>query len=151
MSKETLSTSEKEVPKHKNALEEKYKEKEPLNPDNIKEQRSLLPDPSGWRLLVLPFTPKEKTKGGVILTDKTIEDSQLTASVALVLDTGDDAYKDKEKFPSGAWCKQDDWVLITRYAGSRIRIDGGELRIINDDEILAVIDDPRDILPANIL
>ena len=63
MNKETLSTSDKEVPKHKNSLEEKYKEKEPLNPENIKEQRSLLPDPSGWRLLVLPFTPKEKTKG----------------------------------------------------------------------------------------
>ncbi len=63
MNKETLSTSENNLPKHKNALEEKYKKrKEPLNPDNIKEQKSLLPDPSGWRLLVLPFTPKEKLK-----------------------------------------------------------------------------------------
>ena len=70
MSKETLSTSEKEVPKHKNALEEKYKtleEKEPLNPENIQEQVSQLPVPSGWRLLVLPFTPREKTKGGILI------------------------------------------------------------------------------------
>ena len=64
---------------------------------------------------------------------------------------GTSCYKDKERFPDGPWCKEGDWVLITRYAGSRIKIDGGELRIINDDEILAVIDDPRDILPANIL
>ena len=73
MNKETLLTSDKELPKHKNALEEKYKdlkEKEPLNPENIKEQRSLLPDPSGWRLLVLPFTPKEKTKGGVLIAQE---------------------------------------------------------------------------------
>ena len=62
MNKETLSTSDKEVPKHRNALEDKYqvKEKEPLNPDNI--QKSQLPVPSGWRLLVLPFSPREKTK-----------------------------------------------------------------------------------------
>ena len=65
MNKETLSTSDKEVPKHKNALEEKYqhKEKEPLNPENIHEQKPQLPAPSGWRLLVLPFSPREKTKG----------------------------------------------------------------------------------------
>ena len=70
MNKETLSISEKEVPKHKDALEEKYKEheeKEPLNPENIKEQESQLPAPSGWRLLVLPFSPREKTKGGILI------------------------------------------------------------------------------------
>ena len=75
MNKETLSTSENNLPKHKNALEEKYKEhqeKEPLNPDNIKEQRSLLPDPSGCRLLVLPFTPKEKTKGGILIAQESL-------------------------------------------------------------------------------
>ncbi len=66
MKQETLSTSEKEVPKHRNALEEKYqntKEKEPLNPENIKDQISQLPMPSGWRLLVLPFTPRGKNEG----------------------------------------------------------------------------------------
>ena len=65
MSKETLSISEKEVPKNREALQEKYKEQEPLNPDNI--QKAQLPEPSGWRLLVLPFTPKEKTKGGILI------------------------------------------------------------------------------------
>ena len=74
MNKETLSTSEKEVPKHKNALEEKYKEhqeKEPLNPENI--QKSQLPAPSGWRLLVLPFSPREKTKGGILIAQESLD------------------------------------------------------------------------------
>ena len=75
MSKETLSTSEKEIPKHRNALSDKYLdkakgEKEPLNPDNIPNVKAQLPEPSGWRLLVLPFTPKEKTKGGIIIAQE---------------------------------------------------------------------------------
>jgi len=86
-----------------------------------------------------------------LLTDDTVTESQVTTNICKVLKMGRECYKDKEKFPSGPWCKEGDWVLITRYAGSRIRIDGGELRIINDDEILAVVDDPRDILPANIM
>ena len=105
-----------------------------------------LPKPSGWRILVLPFKAKEKTKGGVILTDKTLEDSQLTASVALVMALGPDAYQDKEKFPNGPWCKQGDWVVFGRYAGSRLKIDGGEVRLLNDDEILGTVDNPEDIL-----
>ena len=68
-----------------------------------------------------------------------------------MLKTGSVCYKDKERYPDGPWCKEGDWVIITRYAGSRVKIDGGELRIINEDEILAVVDDPRDILPANIM
>jgi len=105
-----------------------------------------LPKPSGWRILVLPFKASEKTKGGVLLTDKTLEDSQLTASVALVTALGPDAYQDKEKFPNGAWCKQGDWVVFGRYAGSRLKIDGGEVRLLNDDEILGTVDNPEDIL-----
>ena len=100
---------------------------------------------------MFPLKLDSKTKSGIILTDDTVTESQLTTNICKVLKVGSDAYKDKDKFPTGPWCKEDDWVLITRYAGSRIRIDGGELRIINDDEILAVIDDPRDILPANII
>ena len=105
-----------------------------------------LPKPVGWRILVLPFKASEKTKGGILLTDKTMEDSQLTASVAMVLAVGDDAYADKEKFPNGPWCKQGDWVVFGRYAGSRIRIDGGEVRLLNDDEILGTVDSPEVIL-----
>ena len=110
-----------------------------------------IPQPSGWRMVLFALKLQGKTKGGVLLTDDTVTESQVTTNICKVLKMGPECYKDKEKFPSGPWCKEDDWVLITRYAGSRIRIDGGELRIINDDEILAVVDDPRDILPANIM
>ena len=110
-----------------------------------------IPQPSGWRMVLFPLKLQGKTKGGVLLTDDTVTESQVTTNICKVLKRGPECYKDKEKFPSGPWCKEGDWVLITRYAGSRIRIDGGELRIINDDEILAVVDDPRDILPANIM
>ena len=116
-----------------------------------KKELDKVPNPTGYRITLFPLKLDSKTKSGIILTDDTVQESQLTTNICKVLKVGPDAYKDKEKFPTGPWCKQDDWVLITRYAGSRIRIDGGELRIINDDEILAVIDDPRDILPANIL
>ena len=108
MNKETLSTSEKDLPKHKNALEEKYqtlKEKEPLNPDNIKEQKSQLPAPSGWRLLVLPFTPKEKTKGGILIAQESLDKLRIATNCGYVLKMGPLAYHDKEKFPTGPWCK----------------------------------------------
>ena len=71
MSKEILSTSDKAVPKHRNALEEKYQE--PLNPETIKEQESQLPAPRGWRLLVLPFSPREKTKGGILIPQESLD------------------------------------------------------------------------------
>jgi chaperonin GroES len=107
-----------------------------------------LPQPTGWRLLIMPHTGISKTKGGVHLTDKAQEEIQLTTNVGLVLKVGPDAYKDKERFSDGPWCQEKDWVLFAKYAGSRIKIDGGELRLLNDDEILAVIDDPEDILHA---
>jgi len=116
-----------------------------------KKELDKVPNPTGYRITLFPLKLESKTKSGLYLTDETVQESQLTTNICKVLKMGPECYKDKEKFPSGPWCKVDDWVLITRYAGSRIRIDGGELRIINDDEILAVIDDPRDILPANIL
>jgi co-chaperonin GroES (HSP10) len=116
-----------------------------------KDELEKVPQPSGWRMVLFPLKLQGKTKGGVLLTDDTVTESQVTTNICKVLKMGPECYKDKQKFPSGPWCKEGDWVLITRYAGSRIRIDGGELRIINDDEILAVVDDPRDILPANIM
>ena len=116
-----------------------------------KKEMEKVPNPTGYRITLFPLKLDSKTKSGIHLTDETVQESQLTTNICKVLKVGPDAYKDKDKFPTGPWCKEDDWVLITRYAGSRIKIDGGELRSINDDEILAVIDDPRDILPANIL
>jgi len=147
--KETLSTSEKEVPKHRNALQEKYKleEKEPLNPDNI--QKSQLPTPSGWRLLVLPFTPREKTKGGILIAQESLEKLRIATNCGYVLKMGPLAYHDHDKFPTGPWCKTGDWIIFARYAGSRLPIEGGEVRILNDDEVLGTIKDPESVLHHN--
>ena len=149
MKKETLSPSEKEVPKHKNALEEKYKSeptKEPLNPENIQEQKSQLPVPSGWRLLVLPFTPREKTKGGIIYAQESLDKVRIAVNCGYVLKMGPLAYHDREKFPTGPWCKVGEWVVFARYAVSRLPIEGGEVRILNDDEVLGTIKNPEAIL-----
>jgi co-chaperonin GroES (HSP10) len=64
----------------------------------------------------------------------------------MILSMGTDAYADKDKFPNGPWCKKGDWVVFARYAGSRVKIEGGEIRILNDDEILAKLKDPKDVL-----
>ena len=135
------------LPKHvaerriKQVEKEKKVKKKPL-------EEMSLPKPTGWRIVVLPYKAKQKTKGGIILSDKTVTESQIATNCGLVLDMGPDAYNDKDKFPNGPWCKKKDWVLFARYAGSRINIDGGELRVLNDDEILGTIEDPEDILHA---
>ena len=153
MTKEMLSTSTKEVPKHRNALQEKYEEakkigqeSEPLNPENIEKQKEQLPEPSGWRLLVLPFTPKEKTKGGIIIAQESLEKLRIATNCGYVLKVGPLAYYDKEKFPTGPWCKKGDWVIFARYAGSRLPIEGGEVRLLNDDEVLGTINSPESVL-----
>ena len=153
MKKETSLTLEKEVPKHRNALTDKYEEaknigqeKEPLNPENIENQKEQLPEPSGWRLLVLPFTPKEKTKGGILIAQESLEKLRIATNCGYVLKVGPLAYYDKEKFPTGPWCKQGDWVIFARYAGSRLPIEGGEVRLLNDDEVLGTIGDPESVL-----
>ena len=97
-----------------------------------KKEEPKLPKPTGWRLLVLPFKMKEKTKGGVILAEDTLERQQVASQVGLVLAMGPQCYKDKERYPEGPWCKEKDWVMFARYAGSRIKIDGGEIRLLND-------------------
>jgi chaperonin GroES len=111
-----------------------------------KKESPKLPKPTGWRMLVLPFKMKEKTKGGVILAEDTLERQQVASQVGLVMAMGPQCYKDKERYPEGPWCKEKDWVMFARYAGSRIKIEGGEMRLLNDDEVLATIDSPEDIL-----
>ena len=111
-----------------------------------KTEEPKLPRPTGWRLLVLPFKMKEKTKGGVILAEDTLERQQVASQVGLVMAMGPQCYKDKERYPEGRWCKEKDWIMFARYAGSRIKIEGGEMRLLNDDEVLATIDSPEDIL-----
>ena len=160
MTKETLSTSEpekateKEAPKIKLALEEKYEEEkknlppetEPLTPENIgSETVDELPEPSGYRILVLPFTPKTKTKGGILFSQETLDRARIATTCGYVLKMGDLAYQDTEKFGK-PWCKKGDWVIFARYAGSRLPIEGGEVRILNDDEVLGTVKDPESLL-----
>ena len=144
MSKEPLSTSTQEVPKLKTALLDKIEAEKKPEKDLSKTEDSKLPEPTGWRLLVLPFKMKEKTKGGLLLGQETLERQQVGANCGMVLKTGPHCY-DKERYPEGPWCKKGDWVIFARYAGSRIQIDGGEVRLLNDDEILATIENPEDI------
>ena len=105
-----------------------------------------MPTPTGWRILVLPYRGKGKSEGGIIIPEAIRDDTQIQTVVGYVFKVGPLAYKDKEKFPSGPWCAEGDWVIFARYAGSRFRIEGGEVRILNDDEILASIGNPDDIL-----
>ena len=118
-----------------------------LNPDAINVSLiERMPDPTGWRLLILPYRGKGKTEGGIYLPDAVVQEQTVSTQVGYVLKVGALAYGDKEKFPMGPWCEKGDWVMFARYAGSRFKIDGGEVRILNDDEVLAKILEPEDIL-----
>ena len=105
-----------------------------------------LPQPTGWRILVLPFKMKEKTDKGIYLGQETVERQQVASQCGNVLAMGSECYQDKKRYSSGPWCKIGDWVVFARYAGSRIEIEGGEVRLLNEDEVLATIQDPKSIL-----
>ena len=128
------------------------KEKEDIyTPESVEKNEDLLnqlPIPTGYRILILPFSRKQKTKGGIYLADSTLEKERIGTNVGYVVSLGSDAYKDENKFPAGAWCKEKDWVIFGRYAGARIKIEGGDLRLLNDDDILAVVSNPEDVTSA---
>ena len=142
MTKTTISTNSSPKIELTNTPLVGVKKSEPKKEKDVK---SLLPQPTGWRILVLPFKMKDKTKGGILITDDVVERSQVASTCGLVLEVGPDAYKDKERYPKGPWCKKGTWVVFARYAGSRIKIDGGEVRLLNDDEVLATVENPEDI------
>lgn len=128
-------------------LEDAYQKDGSLDVAKLEESvLDRIPKPTGWRIVLLPYRGAEKTKGGIVLADQTRAREQVATVCGYVLSVGDLAYKDESKFPSGPWCAKGDWVIFGRYAGARINIDGGEVRILNDDEILARIQDPQDIL-----
>ena len=154
---QTSLDSDKEIPKTRLALDEKYQEENKKEIESLKKEKRVdetnvsdikdeLPQPSGWRLLVLPFTPKEKTKGGILIAQETLDKYRIAVNCGYVIKMGPLAYADKEKFPTGPWCKEKDWVIFARYAGSRLPIEGGEVRLLNDDEVLGTIKDPESVL-----
>jgi len=122
--------------------EEKVLDPSKLDPDTL----GRLPSPTGWRLLILPYRGQGKTGGGILLPDAIVDRESVATVCGYVLKSGPLAYQDEKKFPSGPWCKEKDWIIFGRYAGARFKIDGGEVRILNDDEVIAVIQDPEDIL-----
>ena len=149
-----VSLAAEEVPINKkeptNSLEDAYVEesKRVLDPSLLKKSlKERLPQPTGWRVLVMPYQGKAQTDGGIYIPDHIREKEQLGTVVAYVLRVGPLAYKDTAKFGEGAepWCREGEWVCIGRYSGSRFRIEGGEIRIINDDEVIATILEPEDV------
>ena len=126
--------------------QESSTEEPSLTPETLESHADKLPAPTGYRILILPFEPKATTRGGIMLAKQTLEKEKVAAIVGLVVSLGPSAYVDQDKFPDGPWCKEGDWVIFGRYAGARFRIEGGDMRLLNDDEILAVISDPESIL-----
>lgn len=135
----TTSLENAYVPETKRVLDPTLLEK------SLKER---LPQPTGWRILVMPYQGKATTDGGIVLPDEVVRREQLATVVAYVLRVGPLAYKDPDKFGENCepWCEEGQWVCIGRYAGSRFKIDGGEIRIINDDEVIATILEPGDVM-----
>jgi len=109
------------------------------------EKAKQLPEPSGYHILIGIPESEEKTDGGILKARQTIEIEETATIVGFVLKLGPDCYQDKKRFPSGPWCKEGDFILMRSYSGTRISIHGKEFRIINDDTVEAVVEDPRGI------
>ena len=107
-----------------------------------------LPEPKGYKLLIAIPKLEEKTQGGVIIPDKLKGLEQTASIVGLVIALGDAAYKDAEKFPDGPYCKEGDFVIFRSYSGTRFKLRGEEFRLINDDTVEALVDDPREYTSA---
>lgn len=125
------------------------------NPDNPEEATTLpetaeqkakqLPDPSGYRILCAIPEIENKFDSGIVKADITLQHEELLTTVLFVVKLGPDCYKDTNRFPSGPWCKEGDFILVRPHAGTRLKIHGREFRIINDDSVEGVVEDPRGI------
>jgi len=108
-----------------------------------------LPKPVGYRLLIaLPKIDDTFGETGIVKAEKTVYEEELLTVVGLVLDMGEQAYKDPDRYPSGPWCKVGDYVLFRANTGTRFRVNGVEYRLMNDDSIEAVVADPRGVSRA---
>jgi co-chaperonin GroES (HSP10) len=109
------------------------------------EKASQLPKPSGYRILCAIPEQEKEFESGIAKADETMRIEETLTTVLFVVDLGPDCYADKVRFPSGPWCKKGDFILVKPYAGSRLVIHGREFRVINDDTVEGVVDDPRGI------
>jgi co-chaperonin GroES (HSP10) len=128
---------------------------EPIQPvdkpeDAPQEQKATqVPQPTGYKLLcVVPDVSDKFENSSIVKAESFMKSEEHATTVMFVLKVGPDAYKDAAKFPSGAWCKEGDFVLVRTYSGTRFKIYGKEFRLLNDDQIDAVVDDPRGISRA---
>lgn len=113
------------------------------------EVEAQLPKPVGYRLLVaLPQIEETIGELGLIKAKQTVREERIMSTVGLVLDMGDQAYADKDRFPNGPWCKVGDYVVFPAYSGTRVSVNGVEYRLMNDDSIEAVVADPRGVKRA---
>tara|TARA_R100001244_G_scaffold108_2_gene135 strand:- start:953 stop:1345 length:393 start_codon:yes stop_codon:yes gene_type:complete len=109
---------------------------------------SQIPEPTGYKILIALPEADEKTIGGIIKAEETLRIEETASVTGFVMKMGKDCYKDERKFPNGAWCKEGDWIIMRAFSGTRISIHGKEFRLINDDTVEAVIDDPRGVQRA---
>ena len=116
-----------------------------LDIEKEKQEATQLPEPTGYRILIAIPEKEEKTEGGIIKAEETIRYEEISTITGFVLKMGPDCYKDETRFPTGPWCKEGDFVVFRSFSGTRIKIYGKEFRIINDDNVEAVVDDPRGI------
>ena len=105
--------------------------------------KAKLPEPSGYRLLIAVPEISEKTEGGVFMPEQLKKAEETASIVGFVVKAGPEAYSDANKFPSGPWCKEGDFVIFRSYSGTRFKVLGKEFRLINDDTVEAVVEDPR--------
>ena len=91
---------------------------------------------------------EEKTKGGILKASQTLRDEEVSNICGYVIELGPDAYKDEGKFPNGPYCKKGDWVIFRSYSGTRMKVYGQEFRLINDDTVEAVVEDPTGVVRA---
>ena len=105
-----------------------------------------LPQPRGYKILIALPEPEEKTAGGILKATETLHNEEIGSIVGMVLALGPDAYSDKQRVPSGPACKEGDFILIRSYSGTRFKVHDKEFRLINDDSVEAVVEDPRGIV-----
>jgi|TARA_R110002073_G_scaffold63730_6_gene159652 co-chaperonin GroES (HSP10) len=109
---------------------------------------SQLPEPQGYKILIALPEAEEKSEGGIIMADITRRVEETASIIGFVIKMGPDCYKDEKRFPNGAYCKEGDFVIMRAYSGTRMKIHGKEFRIINDDTVEAVVQDPTGIVKA---
>ena len=116
--------------------------------DTAKKPRAAhkLPDPKGYQILITLPEPDTASEGGILKAQETIEAEEVGSIIGFVIKLGPDAYSDKSRFPSGAYCKEGDFIMMRSYSGTRFKVANKEFRLINDDSVEAVVEDPRGVM-----